>query len=250
MVNVYNSVIFGASQPGAFIPSHKIKTMKILVVADIHGDFQTLEKILKRAGRETPDVVVSPGNTTDLFKTPPEFSQLDIADLVLQKLLSLHRPVLCVPGNHDPHGILDVFDDYGANLHGKHKIVAGVGFIGFGGAKTPFNTPFEPTEEETKEALSSLAKKPHTVLVVHDPPKNTRLDKIKTGEHVGSQVIRDFILSKKPSLTIAAHIHEAAGEDTLGGTVLFNPGPAFNGNYGIVELDKKKIICTRHTLKT
>ena len=212
--------------------------MKILVIADIHGDFQTLEKILDKS--PGPDLVVCPGNFIDAFKLPPEFSQLDIADLILQKLLSLGKPLLCVPGNHDPPETLDLFEDYKINLHAKLKPFKGLQFLGYGGAHTPFNTLFEPTEEEVKEALNSLSNsvKNPLVLVVHNPPKNTKSDQLSSGKHVGSQAIRDFILAKKPILTLTAHIHEAAGQDILGGTVIFNPGPAFQGKFGLVEIGK------------
>ena len=222
--------------------------MKILVVADIHGDYHMVDKILEEARGEGPDVVVCPGNFTDMFKNPSEFSQLDLADLILQKLASLGKPLLCVPGNHDPYEILDVLDDYQANLHGKHKKAAGVNFIGFGGAQTPFHTLFEPGEDEVKAALSKLPSTPPLILVVHNPPKNTAMDKLKSGEHVGSEAVRGFILGKKPLLTIAAHIHEAAGQDVLGKTTLFNHGPAFTGRYGVVEIKDNAVICKIHKI--
>jgi hypothetical protein len=188
--------------------------------------------------------VVCPGNFTDVFKLPPEFSQLDIANLILQKFLVLGKPLLCVPGNHDPPEILDLLEDYKSNLHSRLRQVKGLDFIGFGGAKTPFNTPFEPSEEEIKESLEALQPKKPFVLVVHNPPKNTGLDKITTGEHVGSETIRKFILNRGPALVITAHIHEAAGIEKLGTSALFNPGPAFQGKYGIAEIGKNTVKCT------
>lgn len=217
--------------------------MKILVIADIHGKFQILEKIINKAEKENPDLVICPGNITDMFDVVQEFSQLDVADIIIQKLLSLRKPLLCVPGNHDPYDILDVFDDYKINLHGKRKKIMEINFMGFGGALTPFNTLFEPSEEETKETLERLAVEATTILVVHNPPKNTKTDKLKSGEHVGSTAVREFIHTHKPLLTITAHIHEAFGEDKLGSTTLFNPGPAFQGRYGLVEITKNKIVC-------
>jgi len=223
--------------------------MKILVIADIHGDFQALEKVLRDAEKQNPDILVSPGNLTDMFKIPQEFSQMDIADIVVQKLLSLGNPLLCVPGNHDPYEILELFNDYKINTHNKSVALEGFNFIGFGGAQTPFQTLFEPSEEETKESLSKLSCHHPLILVTHNPPKNTKMDKIKSGQHVGSQAIKNFILEKKPLLTITAHIHEAQGEEKLGSTTIFNPGPVFKGNYGTIEIQGKKVKCTIHKTK-
>lgn len=218
--------------------------MRILVLADVHGEHKKLSALLEEAPKDI-DLVICPGDVTDMFNVPQHFSQTDIANLVIQKLLSLGKPLLCVPGNQDPYEILEMFDDYGINLHGKTKKEAGMAFGGWGGARTPFNTIFEPTEEETAEALERLGKelKPPFVLVVHNPPKGTKLDLVSSGEHAGSQAIRDFILKSKPLLVISAHIHENRGTDTLGESTVFYPGPAYEGWYGVVEIKGSKVTC-------
>ena len=103
--------------------------MKILVIADIHGEHEKLSGILN-CMKYKPDLVICPGDFTDMFSAPTEFSQLDIANLVMQKLLIPNRPLLCVPGNHDPYEILDVFEQYGANLHNKTKSLMKMNFMG------------------------------------------------------------------------------------------------------------------------
>ncbi|MBN2330791.1 MAG: metallophosphoesterase [Candidatus Aenigmarchaeota archaeon] len=219
--------------------------MRLLVVADVHGKYEKLQDIMDSIAGTAFDAVIAPGDFTDMFDIPPNFSQLDVADMVIQKLLIPNKPLLCVPGNHDPYDILDVFDDYGVNLHGRTKKVAGVVFAGWGGAVTPFNTLLEPPEEETAEVLGRVLKKVtgQWVLISHSPPKGTTLDMVKPKTHVGSAAIRDVILSKKPVLTITAHIHENRGTDMVGGSTVFYPGPAFDGYYGIVELGKRKAEC-------
>ena len=222
--------------------------MKILVFADIHGEFEKLSNIIDSISKETIkgiDVIVCPGDFTDMFSVPKEFSQEDVADMVLQRLVSLNKPMLCIPGNHDPYSIVGVFEEYGVGLHNRTKKVKGMLFAGWGGAATPFDTIFEPSEEETAEALSALGSqiKEKFVLVVHNPPKGTKADQVQTGEHVGSDAVREFIINKQPLLSISAHIHEAGGIDKLGKTTLFNPGPVFNGNYGVVDIEGDKIRC-------
>jgi len=218
--------------------------MRILVLADIHSRLEKLAEVLEKAEKEKVDAVVCAGNLTDCFDNPLDIEQIDVADMVVQKLLLLKKPLLCIPGNHDPYEVVDLFEDYGVNVHDRTRTIGGVTFIGFGGAQTPFNTVFEPSEEEVAEALDYNGKKLEQgkfVLIVHNPPKDTKMDKVLSGEHVGSKSVREFILSKKPLLGLSAHIHEGAGEDKLDQTVLFYPGPVINGKYGIVEIDGNKI---------
>ena len=219
--------------------------MKILVIADIHGKFEILQKIMDAAAKEEFDIVVCPGDFTDMFDIPANFSQLDVADMVIQKLMIPNKPLFCIPGNHDPYEILDVFDEYGVGLHGRTRKTGDYTLAGWGGAITPFNTLFEPSEEETRESLAKMLKDVagKLILIVHSPPKDTSLDMIKPKKHVGSAAIREEILRKKPALTICAHIHENSGTDRIGGTTVFYPGPAYSGYYGIAKIDDKKVEC-------
>lgn len=212
--------------------------LKILVIADIHGEFEKFSKIIDKLSGRDFDLVICPGDFTDIFNIPEGYSQMDIAELIVQKLLSLGKPLFCIPGNHEPYEIIDVFDEYNVNLHERTRKFNDFEFVGFGGAATPFNTKFEPTDEEIKQALERKTKeiKGRFILVTHNPPLGTNLDKVETGEHVGSKAIREFIEQRKPLLAISAHIHEAGGTDKLGSTTIFYPGVAYEGYYGLVEI--------------
>ncbi len=219
--------------------------MRILVIADIHGKFRILQKIIDDIIDEEFDAIISQGDFTDMFDVVPNFTQMEIADIVLQKLMIPKKRLLCVPGNHDPYEILDVFEDYGINLHQKKETLGGLVFVGWGGADTPFNTHFEPTEEETEEALKTLLKgnKGKWALVTHSPPKNTSLDLVKPKTHVGSAAVRRTIMKKKPLFAVCAHIHENRGVERVGETTVFYPGPAYKGYYGFIDTDMKKVNC-------
>ena len=219
--------------------------MKILVIADVHGYSEDISKFFSKIDASEFDLIISPGDFTDMFNQPPGFSQHNVADIILQKLVSFGVPLICVPGNHDPYEIIEAFNDYEVNLHGKVKKIGTETFMGWGGALTPFNTAFEPSEEETKEALESMKTKcdDDFVLVLHNPPKNTRLDKTASGEHVGSQEIRNFIEKTKPKLVITAHIHESRGEEHIGESLIFYPGPFYAGIYGVIEINGKGVKC-------
>lgn len=219
--------------------------MKILVIADIHGKFEVLHNIIEEVKNEEYDLIISQGDFTDMFDNKREFRTTTIADVVLQKLMIPNKPLLCVPGNHDPYEIIDLLEDYGINIHNKKNDMLGVTFVGWGGAITPFNTNFEPTEEETEEALFDLLKtvKGRWILVSHASPRGTMLDMVKPKKHVGSGAIRNAIEKNKPVLALTAHIHENRGECDIGNTKVFYPGPAYDGFYGFVNIEDGKVTC-------
>lgn len=218
-----------------------INMVKIMVFADIHGEFEKLSEMIDKISDRDFDAVVCPGDFTDMHNVPEGYSQMDIAEIVVQKLMSFGKPLFCVPGNHEPYDILDVFDEYGVNVHMNHKKLGDFEMIGFGGAATPFNTKFEPTEKEIEEGLECLSKrlKGRFILITHNPPYGTVLDKTETGEHVGSESVRKFIEKSKPVIAISAHIHEAGGKDSVGKSVLFYPGAVYEGYYGKITISDK-----------
>jgi Icc-related predicted phosphoesterase len=219
--------------------------MKIIVIADIHGEIEILSKFVEKIRNEDFDLIVFPGDFTEMSNIPEGFNQIDVAEIIIQKLLALNKPLFCVPGNHEPYEVLELLVDYGINIHNEVKALRNFSFFGFGGASTPFNTKFEPTEEEISQSLESISKKIKgpSVLVTHSPPKNTKVDKTESGEHVGSEAVRRFIEKHSPVLAISAHIHESGGIDRVGKTTIFYPGPLYDNVYGFVELDKKHVKC-------
>jgi hypothetical protein len=88
------------------------------------------------------------------------------------------------------------------------------------------------------------------VFVLHNPPKNTKLDVAGNGMHVGSEALRYLILKHRPVLALTAHIHECSGTDILGSSTIFYPGLLSQGRYGLVDLDAKnrKTSCRIKTL--
>ena len=214
--------------------------MDIIVVSDIHGDVENLLTYLDKIKGLNFDVVVCPGDFTDV-NTPKGFTQEDIAKLIISELKSLKVPVMAVPGNVDPKNIIKILEEENISIHGRGKIVKGFGFFGYGGAKTPFETSIEPTEEELKLGLQNAYKDventKYKVQVTHAPPHGTRLDTIQSGIHVGSNVVKSFIENHHPILAISAHIHEARGADRLKNTFLINSGRFPEGYLGLVNID-------------
>ncbi|MEM5805363.1 MAG: metallophosphoesterase [Candidatus Aenigmatarchaeota archaeon] len=216
--------------------------MNLLIISDIHNDIENLLTYLDKITLLDFDVIICPGDLTDII-IPKGFSRTEIAKIIINELKILKKPLLMVPGNMDAE-IISLLEEEDISLHGRGKVINNVGFYGYGGAKTPFNTPLEVTEEELKKGLekayNEVKNSEIKVQVTHMPPIGTNLDKIVSGAHVGSQAIRDFIEKHKPEVAISAHIHEAKGIDRLNDTILINSGRFPEGNCGLISLKNGK----------
>lgn len=204
--------------------------MKILAIADIHGNFSRIKSILSGAGEV--DAILVAGDITNFG---PDEKAKDILDV----LTASCKSVMAVPGNCDPRSVLQVIQNSGAkSLHDSALKLGDITFIGLGGSNiTPFGTPFEFFEEEMKGMISRLIEKINgrTVLVSHAPPRNT-LDFTANG-NVGSKAIREIL--DYVDLIICGHIHEARGTQKVGDTLVVNPGPASKGFAAIVTINKE-----------
>jgi Icc-related predicted phosphoesterase len=201
--------------------------MRLLAVCDFHNTFDRLPDILKKAGRV--DGTLLAGDLT-------QFGPTEKAKVVLD---ALPRPVLAVPGNCDKRDIVDLLRAEDCNLHENKFRIGDVTFIGIGGSNpTPFNTPFELTEEQIETTLERLlyGVKGPAVLVSHAPPKGYQ-DEIPGGVHVGSTAVAK--LAPKFVAIVCGHIHEDRGISYMGKTVIVNPGPASIGNAAVLEIDEK-----------
>jgi len=223
--------------------------MKIVVVGDIHNDVESIMSYCDKMAEIGFDVLIAMGDFID-YNIPRGFTKEDIGKLVIEELSVFNKPIIAVPGNFDAD-LLPLFEKMGIGLHGKGKIIKGVGFYGFGGAKTPFNTPLEPSEKEIEDGLERglkmLKKCDTTVQITHNPPARTKIDALYTGAHVGSEAVRMFIEKNQPTVAVSAHIHEAKGTDVLGKTKLINAGRFPEGYCGVITIKGKEaaveVIC-------
>lgn len=217
--------------------------MNILVVSDVHNDVENVLNYIDKVGMIEFDLIVFPGDFTDAT-LPKGFTRVDIAKLIIEELNSLKRPVLALPGNQDRE-IISLLEEEEISLHGNGRIISDVGFYGFGGARTPFNTSLEPGEDEIKAGLEKGFEKIKNagtkVQVTHAPPARTKVDLLYTGAHAGSEVVRRFIEEKQPAVAITAHIHEARGTDELGKTKIINSGRFPEGYCGLASIKKDEV---------
>ena len=215
--------------------------MRLLCIADIHGEGAGLKDVLLRDAADA-DLIVLAGDLTHLGGRAE-------AEEVLAPLLASGIPLIAVAGNMDREGARGCLDEKGINIHGRGIVRGGVGFMGLGGGTpSPFGTPWEITELEAGAILSSglpgIAQASFKVLVSHPPPRGTKLDRSFTGLHVGSEAVREFLLSGGVDLCICGHIHESAGEDTLGRAHCVNIGPFKNGSYALIGITSAGALVT------
>lgn len=208
--------------------------MKVLLVTDIHGDTETLEKILDR---EEFDAVLCGGDLSDANEFSDYAGRLDD---VLEAFDRKEKLVKAVPGNMDPEeDCVRKLMETRMNLHKKIASLGNFEAVGFGGGQTPFGTPFEPSDEEIVNALETLYDRMTSdtkVAVIHQPPKDTPLD-LADGDHVGSDGVRELIEERDFDLLLTGHIHESRGRTEIGGTLAVNPGPVMEGYYAVAEIE-------------
>jgi len=217
--------------------------MKVLVLSDIHNDVENIMNYIDKLILMDVDIVVAVGDFID-YNVPKGFTKVDIAKLILEELNTFKKPILTVPGNFDKE-LIGFFDEKKVGLHGTGRVFQDVGFYGFGGAKTPFNTPLEPSEKEIEEGLKKGFEKVKNckikIQITHIPPARTKLDVAYTGAHIGSEVVRKFIEENKPDVAVSAHVHEARGVDELKKTKLINPGRFPEGYCGMITIKNNTV---------
>jgi Icc-related predicted phosphoesterase len=118
--------------------------------------------------------------------------------------------------------------------------------MGLGGSNyTPFKTPYEFSEQELAAFLDSgfsrISAAADFILVSHTPPFRTQTDRLANGSHVGSIAVRTFIEQQQPALCLTGHIHESAGQDTIGRTLVLNPGMLKHGGYIEITIENGAI---------
>jgi len=200
--------------------------MRIIALGDIHMDTGDVAKI---PAIDTADHIIVTGDITN-------YGSSQDAATVLNSLLAINSSILGVAGNLDQPDVARYLEDLGISLHGRGIMVADLGIMGLGGSNyTPFNTPYEFSEQELGAFLaagfSQIDPARNFILVSHTPPVKTKTDRLLNGRHVGSMAVRKFIEEKQPLLCVTGHIHESRGQDHIGRTLVLNPGMMKEGGY-------------------
>lgn len=206
--------------------------MRIVSFGDVHMSLRTIERLAPELA--SADLVILSGDLTNLGGP-------DEAEAVLAATERHARAVLAVSGNLDQPSVIDFLQARGVSLHGQARRVGALGIFGCGGSNaTPFRTPTEFSDEEIgallEQGFAEVSGAPHILMVCHTPPVDTSTDRIASGQHVGSPRVRTFIETHQPDVCITGHIHEAAGLDHIGRTVVVNAGAAHEGGYIVASV--------------
>lgn len=214
--------------------------MRVCALTDFHGSSKGIEAASRALAQYRFDVILLAGDIS--------FNDFELAKNLLDKLCALKKKIFFVPGNTDTKAIINYENENLQCIDGKQTEFQGYRILGLGGAPlSPFDTPYQWSDDKAAEILKRAHnKKPSELIILsHAPPKNTTLDKIRSGAHIGSSALRAFIEEVKPLLVICGHIHEAKGWEKIKETLIINPGPAYNGHTAVLELDDRvKIIAT------
>ena len=207
--------------------------MNLLMLADIHGRGDYIGQLSDEF--RLADLVVLTGDIT-------HFGKEDQVSSIVDMIRNYHTPIIAVTGNCDHPEVEVYLQKEELSIHLSYSVRGDYNFAGISGSlPCPGSTLQEYSEEEFGsflELIKSFRKDVNPlILVSHQPPYNTKNDRIMPGLHVGSKAIRSFIETEKPLLCLCGHIHEGIGLDYIGSTLIVNPGPFRSGNYARIRLD-------------
>lgn len=210
--------------------------MNVLAVSDIHGKRRGIENLRKLIG-EGHDVLLVLGDIT-------QFGPASKAREILEEVLEIDIEAFFILGNCDPKDVLSVLDEEGVNLHSNSHRLSGFTFVGFGGSnETPFDTPFEISEDEIWDSLHPLVPARHEnwILATHAPPYGTSADLTSNGRHVGSSSIRRIVENEQPLVNLCGHMHEAQSIDYIGKTKVVNVGSISQGEFAEAVFENEHV---------
>jgi uncharacterized protein len=128
----------------------------------------------------------------------------------------------------DSSAIAQRLADLGVTLDARAVRVEDVGVFGVSAAPiSPLQTPYELPDEELERRIErgfvEISGFRVVIFCPHAPPARTACDRLSSGEHVGSEVIRAFVEREQPDLVLFGHIHEARASDRIGRSQIANP---------------------------
>ncbi|MBI2508290.1 metallophosphoesterase family protein [Candidatus Woesearchaeota archaeon] len=189
--------------------------MRLFAFTDTHGNKKIISSLIKKIQNSKPDIVICAGDLTNFGRA-------------LKKLLNMFEktnlPLLIIPGNHETSPQLTEAckkTKFAINIHRKiyqfnDYLFFGYGLGGFGKESLEM--------EKLMPKIKALAKNKMLIIITHQPPYKTKLDKLPSG-HAGNKSIRKFIAELKPVLSICGHLHENESKvDKIKSTVIINPG--------------------------
>jgi Icc-related predicted phosphoesterase/uncharacterized protein YprB with RNaseH-like and TPR domain len=155
-----------------------------------------------------------PSPANNWFNKFAQYTRYGVLGIIGNNCDPADRALLHAPGVRD--------------LHANPIAIENVGILGIEGAiSNGSRNAINITEEEVSEHLSisrqHLKTSPERLIIVtHTPPAGCRLDiGIRNGfEHLGSKILKNFILKYQPALVLCGHCHNRGGKSALLGRTL------------------------------
>lgn len=207
--------------------------MKLLLLSDLHGNIKAIESLKREI--DTSDAVLFAGDFA-------RFGDVSTGLPALQALQKAREDALCVIGNCDEGSFKSEVEKRDMSCEAQLVYRDGLIYSGSGGGGH-FNgsTPNERDDEDMLEDLDVLKDNDNwnsTIIISHNPPKDTKCDAVTSTVHAGSALLRTFIEEKKPLAVLTGHIHEGCAIDKIGNTVIVNPGALLENKYAVMTVEK------------
>ena len=216
--------------------------MKILILSDLHAHNDVLDKMDDVFAKS--DAVLFAGDFAACFK--PETGK----EALLQ-LCKKHDTIFAVLGNCDNEDFLEDLEEQDVCVEKTLVYHEGLAFAGAGGG-TYFTgkTEFEREEQDiiadfniVKNCVEETGDKSlwkNLILICHNPPKGKTVDAVNENLHAGSELFAKYIEENQPLAVVCGHIHEGAGMEKIGETLVINPGSLGEaGSYAQMEIEKE-----------
>lgn len=206
--------------------------MRILVVSDLHGDIESVDRA--RTAHQ-PDMILSCGDWGD-----PE----QVSEQVLEGLLRL-VPVYTTFGNHDPLEILSRLKnrDESPVLIGQGLVqeFAGLRMAAIGGIWAKSHAkPHYVTDDDVAQAAARIARAgPVDILITHGCPVGLA-DLTPTGRHGGQRCFLEAFKTVEPRLHLCGHLHRAQERILKDGRKVLNVGATPEGSIAVLDFDAKR----------
>jgi Icc-related predicted phosphoesterase len=203
--------------------------MRILVVSDLHGDLNSVERAYENY---RPDLILSCGDWGD-----PD----QVAESAVSALLE-RVPIYTTFGNHDPVEVLAGLrnQDGSAVLLGQGDVqhFGGLRLAAIGGIWAKSHAkPHYMTDADVADAAARIARVgPVDILLTHACPIGLA-DLTASGRHGGQRCFLDAFKTIAPRLHLCGHLHVAQEHILKDRRKVINVGATPEGSIVIVDFD-------------
>jgi Icc-related predicted phosphoesterase len=205
-----------------------MNTICLYAAADLHGRQTGIDIVTRQASRSEVQAVVLAGDVVHYHR----------GHAVMERLAALPKPVYAVRGNTDPRRVERrmAASPRFHPLDFKRRQLDGLPMVGVSGTLAiPFCSRIGWFEARHLDRLAAQIDS-RTILVVHPPPWGIR-DRVAGRWHAGSRGLRRLVQKASPAVLICGHIHEAAGIEMLGRTLVVNCALGKRGQGAIITYD-------------